>query len=167
MCINRNTDYPSRHISLEFFCCCIISGMWSAVSHRNTETLCRADNNICIPFSGRSKQSKTKQVGSNGNRRFIFMSFIHKITIINNCTFLIWILNDSSENFIIKFKFIKITNFEFYSKWHSTGFNNINCLREHIIRHKENIGFTFYSNSRACIKQHYHCFGSSSSLIKQ
>ena len=93
-----DTDDAARNLTLVIVACRKISGRRSAVEHRDTEALARAEDNVRTPFARRSQQDKAHQVGCDGNLGTLVVATVYEIRIVLDRTVRVRILDDGGKD---------------------------------------------------------------------
>ena len=86
MAVFTQTDNTSGHVAFILIFCSHITGSRTAKAHRQTETLCRAANNICAPSTRSLQQSQRHQICNYGHFDAFRVASLNKGSIIFYCT---------------------------------------------------------------------------------
>ena len=157
--IFRDTDDTSRNSTLIFVLCSKVSSRRSAVEHRNTETLAASEYDVCTPFSRRSQQDQTHQVGSNGYFCSVFLGAADEFPVIFNRTICIRILYDCTEYFRSKGESLIVAGHDLHPLRNGTGMNDGQSRSKYLLIYKQYVCTGFNLGTTTCTEEHRSCFG--------
>ena len=161
------SDDASRHIPLVLVTCGEVACRRPAVKHRCTQSLCCTEYDIRSPFSRRSQQGKTQNIGGNGNFAVCFMCLLCEVGIVFHITAGVRILQDAGEDFRWGFKLFVFAYPQFDALWNGTCGHYCQGLREDVFVHKDYVGTCFLLGTRTQSIHHGYGFGGGSRFIQQ
>ena len=162
-----NADDTSRDGTLVFVFRSEECSGRATVEHRDTETLAAPEYDVCTPFSRRSQQDKTHQVGSNGDTCSTGIGTYDEFFIIFDRTVGIRILDDSPEYIRCEFKCFVITHNDLDALRDHASVDNGQCRGEYVFVDKQRIGFCFHLCTATATVEHGCRFGCCCRFIQQ
>ena len=106
-----------------------ISGMRTAESHGDSESLGRAHGHVCSHFTGRGQQGQGKRVSGNHHHRAHFMGPITDARKIHDTAIGVGILNQNPETPRRESEILVITDHDFDTQWFGSRLNDLDGLR--------------------------------------
>ena len=162
-----DTDDAARNLALVIVACRKISGRRSAVEHRDTEALARAEDNIRAPFARRSQQDEAHQVGCDSYLGTLVVATVYEIRIVLDRAVRVRILDDGSIDILSQFSRLVISELQFDTLRDSTRMDNCRRRFEYVVVDEERIRSSLDLSTAAGVEQHRSSFGGSRSLVQQ
>ncbi len=110
--------------------------MWAAESHRHTEALGSADDDVSAQTTRRLEYHETEQVSGNDGHRAALASGFQQRRQITHFTGIARILEQRTEDIVLADVFGSIDD-QLKAEVVSAGTHHVQCLRQHVVRDEE------------------------------
>src|SRR5439155_8095551 len=166
LCVDANSDDPTRHRSFEIFLCSKESRVRATVAKRHSKTLRRSESCIHTKFPWRSQQGQCKKVSRHSEIAACVVDAIDKFTMILDGSEIVGILHNCTKKLTVNFSSLIIPKNDFNSQWGSSGNDHIFGLRENFVVDKK-LSRLYFIRFVHVMKEHAHGFSSGSGFIEQ
>src|SRR5690606_9018003 len=115
--VYRDADYPPGHLPGELLAGSEVRGVRAAVSERDAQPLCRADDDVGPLLPGRGQERQAQHVGRDCRERARAVGLRYEFRIVLHCAVRVRVLDERAENAVSEFELLVVSDYDFYSEW--------------------------------------------------